>query len=67
MLSKIKLALAAALVLSTTLSASAATKPRVAPADQAATYDAIPGYDKDGNTVSIPNPERSQPQRSELR
>jgi uncharacterized protein involved in copper resistance len=64
MLTKTKLALAAALVLSATLSASAATKPRVvAHADQAATYDAIPGYDKDGNTVGIPNPERSQSQR----
>jgi hypothetical protein len=63
MLIKTKLAFAAALVLSATLSASAATKPRVAYADQAATYDAIPGYDKDGNTVGIPNPERSQPQR----
>jgi hypothetical protein len=64
MLTKTKLALAAALVLSATLSASAATKPRVvAHADQTATYDAIPGYDKDGNTVGIPNPERSQPQR----
>jgi hypothetical protein len=62
MLTKTKLALAAALVLSATLSASAATKPRVAHGDQAATYDAIPGYDKDGNTVGIPNPERSQPQ-----
>jgi hypothetical protein len=65
MLTKTKLALAAALVLSATLSASAATKPRVAHGDQAAaaTYDAIPGYDKDGNTVGIPNPERSQSQR----
>ncbi len=63
MLTKTKLAFAAALVLSATLSASAATKPRVAQADQTATYDAIPGYNKDGNTVGIPNPERSQAQR----
>jgi hypothetical protein len=63
MLTKTKLALAAAVVLSATLSASAATKPRVAHADQTATYDAIPGYDRDGNTVAIPNPERSQSQR----
>ena len=63
MLTKTKLALAAAVVLSATLSASAATKPRVSHADQAAAYDAIPGYDKDGNTVGIPNPERSPSQR----
>jgi len=63
MLTKTKLALAAVVVLSATLSASAATKPRVAHADQAATYDAIPGYNRDGNTVAIPNPERSQAER----
>jgi hypothetical protein len=63
MLTKTKLALAAALVLSATLSASAATKSHVARVDQAATYDAIPGYNRDGNTVAIPNPERSQLER----
>jgi hypothetical protein len=68
MLTKAKFALAAAVVLSTTLSAAAATRAPVAYTDQAATYDAsrgdaIPGYDKDGTTVGIPNPERSQPQR----
>jgi hypothetical protein len=63
MFTKSKLALAAAIVLGATLSASAATKPRVSHTDQAAAYNVIPGYDKDGNTVGIPNPEHSPSQR----
>jgi hypothetical protein len=53
-----KFALAAALVLYATLSASAATKPRVAHDDQAAASSVIPGYGKDGRTVGVPDPNR---------
>jgi hypothetical protein len=54
-----KLAIAAAIVLGATFSASAATKPRAAEATRSQAYDVIPGYAKDGSTVAIPNPEKS--------
>jgi hypothetical protein len=53
-----KFALAAALVLSATLAASAATKAGVMHDGQSAAYDVIPGYGKDGGRVAIPNPNR---------
>jgi hypothetical protein len=64
MFNKTKLALSAAIVLSTALSASAATTPRVTDVNRSATYNVIPGYDKDGRTVDIPSPDQSgrQPQ-----
>ena len=58
MFTSAKFALAAALVLSATLSASAATKARAMHDGQSAAYDAIPGYGKDGGRVAIPNPNR---------
>jgi hypothetical protein len=58
MFTKTKIALAAAMVLSTALSASAATKARVTQDNQVATYDTMPGYDSTGATVAIPDPDR---------
>jgi hypothetical protein len=58
MFSKTKIALAAVVVLSTALSASAATKPRT-DANQSATYTMIPGYAGDGSMVAIPDPDHS--------
>ena len=65
MFTKTKIALAAAIVLSTAFSASAATKPRVSHVDRSAIYNVIPGYDKDGGTVGIPDPDQfaNRPQR----
>jgi hypothetical protein len=54
-----KFALAAALVLCATLSASAATRVRVMHDHQsAAAPGAIAGYGKDGGSVEVPNPDR---------
>lgn len=53
---KIGVLLSAALVLGALLSASAATKAIVVAANAAT--DVIPGYDKDGQTVDVPNPDR---------
>jgi hypothetical protein len=54
-----KFALAAAIVVCATLSASAATRVRVMHDHQsAATPSAIAGYGKDGGSVEIPNPNR---------
>lgn len=58
MFSKTKVALAAAIVLSTALSASAATKHRVTGENQSATYNTIPGYAMDGSVVGVPNPDQ---------
>jgi len=58
MFAKTKIALAAAIVLGTALAASAATRPQVAQAGQSAAYNVIPGYDKDGGLVAIPNPDQ---------
>jgi aspartate/methionine/tyrosine aminotransferase len=57
MFSKTIIALSAAIVLSTAISASAATKPHVTNANQSATYNTIDGYAKDGSAVEIPNPD----------
>jgi hypothetical protein len=53
-----KFAIAAAMVLGATFSASAATKPRATAMSRSQVYDVIPGYAKDGSTVAIPNPEK---------
>jgi hypothetical protein len=52
-----RLALAAVMVLGAAFSATADAKTRAAN-DQATSYDVIPGYDSQGRTVSIPNPDR---------
>jgi len=52
-----RFALAAIMVLGATFSALAEAKMRAAN-DRAASYDAIPGYNSQGRTVSIPNPDR---------
>ena len=62
MFSKTKMALSAAIVLSTAFSASAATKPDV---NQSATYTMIPAYGSDGGVVTVPDPDHfGQPQRT---
>ena len=57
MLTPARIALSAAIVLSTAFSASAATKAHVTRGDRAAMSNVIPGYDHDGNTVAVPNPD----------
>ena len=59
MLTRTKAALAAAIVIGTAVSAFAATKPQATRADQSASSDVIPGYDQNGSTVGIPNPDQS--------
>lgn len=59
MFTKTKMALAAAIVLGTAFSASAATDARGTQSNQAAAYNVIPGYDSQGNTVAIPDPDQS--------
>jgi hypothetical protein len=62
MFSKTKIALSAAIVLGTALTASAAPKPQVTQA-AGSVYDMIPGYGKSGSVVAIPNPDHyGQPQ-----
>ena len=58
MLTKTKIALAAAIVLSTAFAASAATQARVTGVHGSATSNMIPGYNKDGQTVGIENPDQ---------
>jgi hypothetical protein len=53
-----KFALAAAIVLCATLSASAAPKARVAHDHQSAVPSMVPGYGKDGGKIEVPNPNR---------
>lgn len=64
MFTKTKIVLSAAVVLGMAFSASAATKPRVTDVSGAAAFTVIPGYDKDGRTVGVPNPDQfgSRPQ-----
>jgi hypothetical protein len=57
MFGKIKIALSAAIVLSTAFAASAATDPRVSHDNGSVASNMIPGYDKDGHTVGIPDPD----------
>jgi hypothetical protein len=58
MFSTAKCALVAALVLAATFPAPAATKAGAMQRGQAAAYDVIPGYGKDGGRVAVPNPDR---------
>jgi hypothetical protein len=63
MFSKTKIALSAAIVLSTAFTASAATKAGVTNVNQPAFFTMIPGYAKDGSVVAIPDPNHfGQPQ-----
>jgi hypothetical protein len=56
---KIGMLLSAAFVLGALLSAAGATRSIVVAANAAAaSADVIPGYDKDGQTVDVPNPDR---------
>jgi hypothetical protein len=57
MLTTAKFALAAALVLSATLAASATSK-AATQNGQSSAYDVVPGYGKDGGRVAVPNPNR---------
>jgi hypothetical protein len=57
MLTKTKFVIAAAIVLSAPVAASATTNARVT-GDQVVAYNTIPGYDGNGQTVDIPNPDR---------
>jgi len=50
--------LSAAFILGALLSASAATKAIVVAANAAESSDVIPGYDKNGRVVAVPNPDR---------
>jgi hypothetical protein len=58
MFSTTKIALSVAIVLSTGFAASAATDHRVAHDNGSAASNMIPGYDKDGRTVGIPDPDK---------
>jgi hypothetical protein len=58
MFSKTKIALSVAIVLGTAIAASAATEHQAAHDNGSATYNMIPGYDKDGRTVGIPDPDK---------
>ena len=61
MFSKTKIALSAAIVLSTAFAASAATKP--IQASGSAVYTMIPGYNQNGHVVAIADPDHAdQPQ-----
>lgn len=50
--------LSAAFVLGALLSASVATKTLIVAANAAGNSDVIPGYDRYGQTVDVPNPDR---------
>jgi hypothetical protein len=61
MFSKTKIALSAAIVLSTAFAASAATKPTQV--SGSAFYTMIPSYDRNGGVVAVTDPDHSgQPQ-----
>jgi hypothetical protein len=63
MFAKTKIALAAAMVLSTAVAASAETKPQASQAAGLLVYNMIPGYSNRGSVVVIPDPDhRGQPQ-----
>jgi len=53
-----KIALSVAIVVSSVIAASAATKHRATRDNQSAAYNVIPGYDKNGQTVGLPDPDQ---------
>ena len=55
---KMRALLSAAFVLGALVSASAATKAIVVAANAADSSDVMPGYDKNGRVVAVPNPDR---------
>jgi len=55
---KMRALLSAAFVLGALVSASAATKAIVVAANAADSSGVIPGYDKNGQVVAVPNPDR---------
>jgi hypothetical protein len=59
MLTRTKVALAAMIIIGTAVSASAATKSQATRDDQSSSSNVIPGYDQNGSTVGIPNPDQS--------
>lgn len=59
MFTKTKIALAAAMVLGTALTASAATKTQLNQVNGSAFYTMIPGYAGDGGVVTIPDPDHA--------
>jgi hypothetical protein len=58
MFGKTKIALSVAIVLSSAIAASAATEHRAAHDNGSAASNMIPGYDQDGHTVGIPDPDK---------
>ena len=53
-----KIALAATILVNTAFAASAATKHRATRDNQSAAHNAIPGYDKNGQTMAVPDPDQ---------
>jgi hypothetical protein len=53
-----KIALAVIILVNTALAASAASKHRATHDNQSAAHNVIPGYDKDGQTVGVPDPDQ---------
>jgi hypothetical protein len=53
-----KIALSVAIVVSSAIAASAATKHRTTHDNQSAVHNVIPGYDKNGQTVGLPDPDQ---------
>jgi len=57
-----KIALSAAILVNTALAASAATRHRATHDNRSAIHNVIPGYDKNGQTVGVPDPEQAAAQ-----
>ena len=53
-----KIALSAAILVNTALAASAVTKHRATHDNQFVAHNVIPGYDKNGQTVGLPDPDQ---------
>jgi hypothetical protein len=53
-----KIALAVTILVNGTLAASAATKHRATHDNHSAAHNVIPGYDKNGETVGVPDPDQ---------
>ena len=53
-----KIAISAAILVNTALAASAATKLRATHPNQSEAHNVIPGYDKNGQTTGVPDPDQ---------
>ena len=53
-----KIALSVAIVVSSVIAAFAATKHRATHDNQLVAHNVIPGYDKNGQTVGVPDPDQ---------